>query len=147
MALNTIAIAGNLTRDPELRMSQEGTAIISFTVAVNNRKPSDGGWVDDPAFVPCVMFGTRAQSLAPHLAKGTKVGVSGRISENRWQDKQTGQNRSRLEVIVNDLDFMGPKRERSGGYQASPQAYQQRAPLPVAAPTQGRLTGSDDIPF
>lgn len=153
MAVNVIAITGNLTRDGELKMTQGGNTILTFTVAVNNRRKQGNEWVDDPAFVPCVMFGQRAQSVSQHMRKGLKVGVNGRISESRWQDSQTGQRRSRLEVIVSDLDFMAQRGAGQGGSQTSSQpapsqgqAYQP-APAPTTGPVQGRLTGADDVPF
>lgn len=153
MSLNRVAISGNLTRDPDLRLTQGGMPVLSIGVAVNDRRRNSqtGEWEDQPNFVDCVIFGQRANSLASMLAKGTKVAIEGKLRQSRWQDKQTGQNRSKLEVVVDDIDLMQARGEGQGGRQTEsqpaprqPQAYQ---PAPEPNYQQGRLVGSDDIPF
>ena len=99
MSINRVIISGNLTRDPELRQTQSGMAVLSFGVAVNDRRknPSTGEWEDYPNFVDCTMFGARANSLAQYLSKGTKVSIEGKLRWSQWE--RDGQKRSKLEVI------------------------------------------------
>ncbi len=106
MSINRATISGNLTRDAELRSTAGGTLVLGFSVAVNDRRKSSqtGEWEDVPSFIDCTMFGTRAQSLAQYLAKGTKVAVEGKLRQSQWE--RDGQRRSKVEVIVDDVDLM-----------------------------------------
>ena len=108
MSINKVFITGNLTREPELRTTQGGTAVLGFGVAVNDRRknPSTGDWENVPNYVDCVMFGNRAQSVAQYVGKGSKVAIEGKLRWHSWQDQQTGQNRSKLDVIVDEIEFM-----------------------------------------
>lgn len=108
MSINRVAISGNLTRDPELRAAQSGTAILSFSVAVNDRRRNaqTGDWEDVPNYVDCIVFGKRAEGLAKFLAKGAKVAIEGRLRWSQWQDRDTGKNRSKLEVVVDEIEAM-----------------------------------------
>lgn len=118
MAINSVNISGNVTRDPELRRTASGVAVLSFSVAVNNRRKNGqtGEWVDDPCFVDCVMFGNRADSLSNHISKGTKVCVLGKLRQNTWTTND-GQKRSKLDVVVDEVEFMNKNQNRSQGYQ------------------------------
>ena len=109
MSINRVIISGNLTRDPELRQTQSGMAVLSFGVAVNDRRknPSTGEWEDYPNFVDCTMFGARANSLAQYLSKGTKVSIEGKLRWSQWE--RDGQKRSKIEVIVDELEFMSSR--------------------------------------
>ncbi|MGN0034850.1 MAG: single-stranded DNA-binding protein, partial [Coriobacteriales bacterium] len=112
MSVNSVTISGNITRDAELRATGGGTSVLRFGVAVNDRRKNrDGEWEDHANFVDCVMFGRRAESLERYLTKGVKVAVSGRLSYSSWEDRDTGQRRSRLEVVVDELEFMSGRRE------------------------------------
>ena len=114
MALNSVAISGNLTRDPELRQTPGGTQVLSFGVAVNERrKNASGEWEDVPNFVDCTMFGTRADALAKYLHKGTKVAVHGRLRYSSWE--RDGQKRSKLEVVADELEFMSKRSQDGSG--------------------------------
>lgn len=109
MSINRVMISGNLTRDAELRSTQSGMAILGFGVAVNDRLKNKhtGEWEDYPNFVDCTMFGTRAEKLQPYLAKGAKVAIDGKLSYRSWE--KDGQRRSKLEVIVDEIEFMSSK--------------------------------------
>ena len=100
MSINRVIISGNLTRDPELRSTQSGMDVMSFGVAVNDRRrnPQTNEWEDYPNFVDCTMFGNRARSLHQYLSKGTKVAIEGKLRWSQWE--RDGQKRSKLEVIV-----------------------------------------------
>ena len=122
MSINSVNISGNLTRDPELRQTAGGMSVLSFGIAVNDRRKnnSTGEWEDYANFVDCTMFGARADGLANVLTKGQKVVINGKLRWSSWQDKQTQQTRSKLEVIVENLDFIANKNAT------------QQAPAPVA---------------
>ena len=139
MSINRVNISGNITRDPELKASGSGMQILRFGVAVNDRVKNQqtGEWEDRPNFVDCVMFGTRAEALSRYLAKGTKVSLEGKLRYSSWEDKD-GARRSKLEVIVDELEFMSGANK---GAQSQP-AYSAPAP---AAPVTGMA--DQDIPF
>ena len=94
-----------MTRDAVLKMTQSGTSVLEFGIAVNENKPDgEGGWEEYPNYVDCVLFGKRADSLSQYLSKGTYVALTGRIHQNRWKNKD-GQNRSKLGVVVDEIHF------------------------------------------
>lgn len=105
MSVNSVSISGNLTRDAELRMTSAGSPVVSFGVAVNERRKNpQGEWEDYANFVDCVMFGTSAEKLQPYLEKGVKVAVEGKLRFSSWE--RDGQKRSKLEVVVDEVDLM-----------------------------------------
>lgn len=105
MSINAVVISGNLARDAETRRTQGGMTILTFTVAVNDRrKDASGEWSDYTNWVNCSMFGKRAESLDGKLTKGTKVVCHGKLHYSSWE--KDGQKRNKLDVTVNDLDFM-----------------------------------------
>ena len=106
MSINRVNISGNLTRDPELRATAGGTQVMSFDVAVNDRRrnPQTGDWEDYPNFVDCTMFGTRAEAVSRYLSKGSKVAIEGKLRYSSWE--RDGQRRSKLEVVVDEIEFM-----------------------------------------
>ena len=153
MSINRVIISGNLTRDPELRNTQSGLAVLSFGVAVNDRRknPTTGEWEDYPNFVDCTMFGARANSLSQYLSKGTKVSIEGKLRWSQWE--RDGQKRSKIEIIVDTLDFMST-RNSGGDYGASNYGGGNAAPASNSAPAYSAPavdTSSsvydDDIPF
>ena len=137
MSINKVIVTGNLTRDPELRETRDGLQILSFGVAVNDRwkNQQTQQWEDRPNFVDCAMFGNRAASVAGFLLKGTKVAIEGKLRWSQWQS-QDGSKRSKLEVVVDELEFMAPRRDG--------QATQQRAE-PQPEPLAGYYP--EDVPF
>lgn len=106
MSINRVAVSGHLTRDPELRATVGGTQVLSFGIAVNDRRknPKSGEWEDYPNFVDCTMFGTRAEKIHRYLSKGCKVAIEGKLRYSSWE--RDGQRRSKLEVIVEEIEFM-----------------------------------------
>lgn len=146
MSINSVTISGNLTRDAENRVTQGGMTIVSFGVAVNDRRKNNqtGEWEDHANFVDCVMFGRRAESLAPYLVKGCKVFVQGKLNYSSWEDRNGGGKRSKLEVVVSDIDLGGTRAQgASNGQQrqSGSAAPQQRQAQPVPA------YSDEDIPF
>lgn len=123
MSINNVNISGNLGRDAELKSTASGTPALQFSVCVNDRANQNGQWVDRPNWVPCIMYGNRANALSQHLLKGTKVSITGRLRQNQWE--RDGQKHSRLEVIVNEIELMGPRSQQNqqphqGEYQQQP---------------------------
>ncbi len=124
--INNVTVSGNLTKDLEVRATPSGYPIGSCSVAVNERrKNSEGAYEDYANYFDFTILGERAQKLAQFLTKGTKVTICGSLKQRRWQDKQTGQNRSAVEILVDDLEFMS-RQQQPQGY--APQA----APAPAA---------------
>ena len=128
MSINRVLISGNLTRDPELRQTGGGTQVLSFGVAVNDRRrnPQTGEWEDYPNFIDCTMFGARAEALSRYLSKGTKVAIEGKLRWSQWE--RDGQKRSKIEVIVDELEFMTSRNDGSGQRQYAPAKANQYAP-------------------
>lgn len=153
MSINRVNISGNLTRDPELRATASGTQVLSFGVAVNDRRrnPQTGEWEDYPNFVDCTMFGTRAEAVSRYLSKGSKVAIEGKLRYSSWE--RDGQRRSKLEVIVDEIEFMSRGQQgEAGGYAPAPSYGQQGgyapAPVPQQAPVPPAVDVYDeDIPF
>lgn len=119
MAINLVALTGNLTRDAELRHTQTGVAVLNMGIAVNEkRKNAVGDWEDEPQFFDLTMFGNRADKVAQYLTRGTKVSIMGKLRFDQWE--KDGQKRSKVSVIVNDIEFMsrreGTPNPQQGNY-------------------------------
>ena len=155
MSINRVMISGNLTRDAELRSTQSGMAILGFGVAVNDRRknPQTGDWEDYPNFVDCTMFGPRGEKLQQYLTKGTKVAIEGKLRYSSWE--RDGQRRSKLEVIVDELEFMssrnganqGYDNGMSAGYAPQPQPMMAAQPAPAPIMNASASVYDEDIPF
>lgn len=145
MSINRVLISGNLTRDPELKAAGSGTQILRFGVAVNDRRrnPQTNEWEDYPNFVDCVMFGSRAEALSRYLAKGTKVAVEGKLRYSSWE--KDGQRRSKLEVVVDELELMTGKGQTQGEKPMTPQ--QAAAYMGATIKTAPTEIADEDIPF
>lgn len=147
MSINRVNITGNLTRDPELRATAGGTQMLAFGVAVNDRRKNQqtGEWEDVPNFVDCIVFGSRAEAVSRFISKGSKVAIEGKLRYSAWENKE-GQRRSKLEVIVDEIDFLS----RQGQQVTSPAAEAAKvADTPVyGAPRAPEPEFYDaDIPF
>ena len=128
MSINRVVISGNLTRDPDLRSTASGMPVLGFGVAVNDRRKNQqtGEWEDYPNFIDCTMFGARAQSVSRFLSKGSKVAIEGKLRWSQWE--RDGQKRSKIEVIVDELEFMTSRNDGSGQRQYAPAQANQYAP-------------------
>lgn len=115
---NKIYLIGNLTRDPELKLTQSGISVVPFTVAVNEKMKD---WTEEVTFIDCVAYDKRAELIARYLKKGSPVFVSGRLTSRKWQDKQ-GNNRISWEVLVGEVVFIGGHESTSAGADV-PSAY------------------------
>nr|UVX93121.1 MAG: Single-strand binding protein family protein [Bacteriophage sp.] len=127
MSINQISITGNLTRDPEFRNTASGTAVLSFGIAVNDRRKNQqtGEWEDVPNFFECVAFGNRATALSDILTKGMKVAVAGKLHYSSWE--KDGQKHSKVDIIANDIELM---QNRKPQQQQDYQPQQQAQPAP-----------------
>ncbi len=116
MSINKVIVTGNLTRDAELRTTPGGTSLANFGIAVNDRRHNmqTDQWEDYANFFDCTIFGRRAEALVQYLTKGTKVAIEGRLHFSSWEDKNTGQRRSKVDITVTELEFMS-SRHGSGG--------------------------------
>ena len=167
MSINRVMISGNLTRDAELRTTPSGTSILSFGVAVNDRRRNaNGEWEDYANFIDCTMFGRRAEALAQYLVKGVKVAIEGRLHYSSWEDRNTGQRRSKVDVTVDELEFMSSRNGGGQNYDAGNsygggnnyggqnaggnyggQSYQQPQGNAVPEPPTPSAYDDNDIPF
>lgn len=133
MSINRVTLSGNLTRDPEVRMAGS-TPVCEFGLAVNDRKKNQqtGEYEDVPNYFDVVVWGARGEALAKHLSKGSKIMLDGRLRWRQWQT-QDGQNRSKVEIVAEDVEFAGQKPASTSQANTSPA-------------TTAEVFG-DDIPF
>ena len=148
MSINRVIISGNLTRDPELRSTASGLPVLGFGVAVNDRRKNQqtGEWEDCPNFIDCTMFGARAESLSRYLSKGTKVSIEGKLRWSQWE--RDGRKRSKIEVIVDELEFMSGRKEAGRAAKDEYDADAEYAAIPGAIdPDPAPSVYDEDIPF
>ena len=106
---NKVILLGNLTKDPEIRYTPNGTAVANFSLAVNRRFKQGGDIKDEVCYVDIVVFGKQAESCSQYINKGDSVLIDGRLQQRRWETED-GQKRSRMEVVAQSVQFM-PKRQ------------------------------------
>lgn len=125
MSINQVSITGNLTRQPEIRNTAGGTAVLSFGIAVNDRrKNASGQWEDVPNFFECVTFGNRATALGDILTKGMKVSIAGKLHYSSWE--KDGQKHSKVDIIANEVELMqnrNPQQQQQPQQQPQEPAY------------------------
>jgi single-strand DNA-binding protein len=143
--LNHVVLIGRLTRDSELKYTANGQAVCKFSIAVNRRKKNGDQWVDEPNFFDIVLWGRQGESLNQYLVKGKLVGVDGELRQDRWE--QDGQNRSKVEIVANNIQLLGgsPGSSSFGGGSSPGPARQDSGPVPSAP--AGDDGFADDIPF
>jgi len=144
--INRVVLVGNLTRDPELRHTPSGTPVCGLRVAVNTRQKDSatGEWGDKPNYFDVTVFGNQAESCAQYLTKGRPIGVDGRLNWREWEDKQTGQKRSAVDVVAESVQFLGSRGESEGGqYIPSADVAADQSDFVRA----GAGNADDDIPF
>ena len=129
--INRCFLCGNLTRDPEIKATTSGMSVVTFGIAVNDRKKQGDEWVDVPNFFDCVMFGSRAEKISSFLAKGSKVSIEGKLRWSQFTTK-SGEKRSKVEIIVEEIEIM-----RENRIEPKPQVSEQ-VPVDVY---------EDDVPF
>lgn len=155
--LNKVFLIGNLTRDPELRVTPKGTAICQFGLAVNRQfKDESGATRDETTFIDIEAWGKQGELVAKYLTKGSPAMVEGRLKLDQWEDKQSGQKRSKLKVVLDNVQFLSTRGGASGGAggqsssddvdQTSPERHvpPQRVSSP-RPPAAGNI--DEDVPF
>lgn len=148
--LNKVMLLGNLTRDPELRHTPKGSAVADLGVAVNRKiQDGNGGWKDETTFVDVTVWGASAENANKYLSKGRGVFIEGRLQMDVWDDKTTGQKRTKLKVVAENLQFLpdgkggarssyndsgssssGNDDDRRGGSAGPPDDYQEEDDIP-----------------
>ncbi|MEN8695149.1 MAG: single-stranded DNA-binding protein [Akkermansiaceae bacterium] len=158
-SVNKVILIGNLTRDPEVRYTPKGTAVSDIALACNRvRTGDDGNRIEEVTYVDVTLWGRQAELSGQYLSKGRPVYIEGRLQLDTWDDKNTGQKRSRLRVVGEVMQFLGGgqggggnqgggQQGGGGGQQNSPQQQQQQAPPQGGAPADTSFNDEDDIPF
>ena len=145
---NKVILVGNLTRDPELRYTPKGMAIAKIGLAVNRNWTTESGEKkEEVTFVDVDAFGRQAETLAQYMKKGSPLLVEGRLKLDQWDDKQTGQKRSKLGVIVEGFQFLGGNRAEGGGEAPRRPAAPSSAPAPSPSAEPDMPPQDDDVPF
>lgn len=147
--INSVELSGHLTRDAELKVTKSGYPVVTFGMAVNEkRKNSQTGVYDSiPNFFECVMYGKYGESLQPHMTKGAFLVIKGRLHYSEWDNQ--GQRRSKVEVVVEDIDGLGRSKPEYAQQQGRTDNYSAKAPSsPNSRPTLAQTELYDEeIPF
>lgn len=159
--VNKVTLIGRITRDIEVKYTPKGTAVTELGLATNRSRTDESGQrIEETTFVDVTLWGRQAELAGQYLAKGREVYIEGRLQLDTWQDKTSGQNRSKLRVVGEQMQFIGGGGGNQGGNNApapqQQQSYQQQAPQQQAAPQQPTggspaadvsFEDEDDIPF
>jgi single-strand DNA-binding protein len=157
-SFNKVILMGNLTRDPELRYTPKGMAIAKVGLAVNRVWTNEAGEKkEEVTFVDVDVFGRTAENVGQYMRKGRPILIEGRLRLEQWDDKQTGQKRSKLGVVAETVQFLGSPAGAggeggAGAPSSAPRPQRPAAPAAAAAPAGEPLEGdgppeSDDVPF
>jgi len=143
-SFNKVILMGNLTRDPEVRFTQSGTAVCKCALAANRRfKTQDGDWKEEAVFVDFTIWGKRGEAFAQYHTKGKSAFIEGELRLDTWEDKNDGSKRSKLYVTAFNWEFVGGSREgsrESGGEGGGEGA-------PMSQPEEAASYGASDTPF
>lgn len=147
--INNVIEVGNFTADPELRHTQSGTPVCSFTIANNRTWTNDGQKQQDTSFFNCVAWGKTGETINQYCRKGERIGIMGRLAQRTWQDKDTGKNRSTVEIVVEQFQFLSyrdpeKKQGKPAGIQGEDVTGKQQSfdDIPADSPFN-----DSDIPF
>lgn len=162
--INNVILVGRLTRDAELSYLPSGTAALAFSIAVNRSKKEGDQWVEEANFFDISYISKSAENFKQYLTKGKQVGIQGSLKQDRWQDKESGQNRSKIKIMASSVQLLGGRADSNGsgysggsgysaggsGYQGGGQARSAYTPQPMQQPMDSY--GSDggfpeDVPF
>jgi single-strand DNA-binding protein len=146
---NKVILIGNLTRDPELRYTPQGVAIAKIGLAVNRTWKNEAGESkEEVTFVDVDAFRRQAETLAQYLKKGSPLMVEGRLKLDQWDDKQTGQKRSRLGVVLEGFQFLGGGNRGAEGVAPAPsRPAAAKSEAPAADGDAPPPPEDDDVPF
>jgi single-strand DNA-binding protein len=152
-SFNKVILVGNLTRDPELRYTPKGTAIAKIGLAVNRVWTNEAGEKkEEVTFVDVDVFGRTAENVGQYMRKGRPILIEGRLRLDQWDDKQTGQKKSKLGVVAETVQFLGSPTGGAEGAAPAPARQRPAAAAAAAAPAGEPVEGdgppeSDDVPF
>ena len=156
-SLNKVLLMGNLTRDPELRVTPKGTAICQFSLAVNRKfKDESGGEREEVTYIDVEAWSKQGETIAKYCTKGRPLFVEGRLRLDQWEDKTTKEKRSRMKVVLENFQFLGSGRADGGGPGAgggeggSEPRYAAPAPrssAPKSAAPAAQENLDEDVPF
>ncbi|HVS78748.1 MAG TPA: single-stranded DNA-binding protein [Candidatus Saccharimonadales bacterium] len=138
-SFNQVTLMGNLTRDPELRTTPNGASVCSFSLALNRSyRNADGNWQEATDYIDIVAWGPLGERVAQYLTKGRPALVSGRLQSRSWE--QDGQKRNKVEVVANDVTFLGGP---GGG--GAPAGGDDQVSAPAARPTPSKKADEDVV--
>ena len=144
-SFNKVILAGNLTRDPELRYTPKGTAIARLGIACNRKWKSETGELkEEVTFVDVDAFGKQAETIGQYLKKGRPILIEGRLRYDTWEDKQSGQKKSKLGVVLENFQFLDSGGGRGEGAPVPSRPAAASAPAPEGGDTE---PPQDDVPF
>lgn len=140
---NKVILAGRFSRDPELKFLPSGSALANFSLALNRTYKTDSGEQrEEVCFIDITAFGKQAEVIAQHLRKGDPILVEGRLKTESWDDKQTGQKRTKMGVVLESFQFIGgEKRQEAAPQRPTPSNDRPKAPAPP------KDVDEDDVPF
>jgi single-strand DNA-binding protein len=147
---NKVILAGNLTRDPEMRYTPKGTAVTRITLAVNRTWKSETGETkEEVSFVDVDVWGRQAEVIGQYMKKGRPLLVEGRLKQDTWEDKTTHQKQSKLKVVLESFSFIDSNRSDGGGGSDGPRPSRPAAPAKAegADPDAAPPPEDDDVPF
>jgi len=135
-SVNKVLLFGGLTRDPEIKSTASGALIAEVGFAVTNRRKnaSTGQWENEPCYVDCTAFGKTAETIGNFLKKGSQAFLEGHLSFDQWVDKATGAKRTKLKVIIDNMQMIGDRQRSDNGQQAPPQDEQSAPDFGLPAP-------------
>ena len=143
MAFNKVILMGNLTADPETRTTPNGQNVTSFSLAINRTwNNANGERQEETSFINCIAWGKTGETIAKYVSKGRQLLVSGRLQQRTWQDKDTGKNRSAIDVVVEEFSFVS---DGSRGSASSGSAAPSSEPVIEEIPDEP--IDLSDIPF
>jgi single-strand DNA-binding protein len=163
-SLNKVMLIGNLTRDPEIRYTPKGTAVTDIGLAINRVSTGENGErQEETTFVDVTLWGRTAEIAGQYLSKGKPVFIEGRLQMDQWQDKTSGEKRSRLKIVAESMQLLGSRGEGQGGApsggggggggsmrdygESRPSSTPAKPPRSQEAPPHNAPEEEDDIPF
>jgi len=148
-SFNKVILAGNLTRDPELRYTPKGLAVAKIGLAVNRSWKNEAGETKEEAtFIDVEAWGRQGEVIAQYMKKGRPLLVEGRLKLDTWEDKNTKQKQSKLKVVLESFSFIDSNRGEAGGAPAPARSSAPAPASPPAEPAEGDAPPeSDDVPF
>jgi single-strand DNA-binding protein len=144
-SLNKVQIIGNISRDPEVKYTAHGKAVTDLGVAINRSWKDEGGnKKEEVTFVDVTLWGRVAEIAGEYCRKGGSIYIEGRLQMDTWEDKQSGQKRSKLRVVGENLQLLGSRRQE--GQENQPKGHHERQQAPSGGFRQGSNTSFEEPP-